>query len=265
MANVYQDLSFFENGDVVCIALTGDFAVKNNGPGIASNVSLTITVPTGLAFAAGMSSVDRGVLDEGTGIWTIGSLVAGETVDASFCFEITDDCQGPYTVQMDLTADECDCVLGNNSVCYILKGTSCCDIQNCTVIVDNIYTSDGTQTSPLRTWNGGGNALSAQSFSNFTIQGTGTITLNFDNNMVVAVSGEVRLDAGLGVYKLITSPAENTAATKGVVRNASNGALELITISHGAYADDTAAGVGSVPVGGHYYNTTTGAMHTRMS
>lgn len=31
------------------------------------------------------------------------------------------------------------------------------------------------------------------------------------------------------------------------------------------YADDTAAGVGAIPVGGHYFNSTTGAIHTRMS
>lgn len=37
------------------------------------------------------------------------------------------------------------------------------------------------------------------------------------------------------------------------------------TISHGDYADDTAAAAGSVPVGGHYFNTTTGVMHTRMT
>lgn len=33
----------------------------------------------------------------------------------------------------------------------------------------------------------------------------------------------------------------------------------------GAYADDTAAGVGGVAVGGLYYNTTNSALHTRMS
>lgn len=36
-------------------------------------------------------------------------------------------------------------------------------------------------------------------------------------------------------------------------------------LSHGDYADDTAAGADSVPVGGHYFNTTTGVMHTRMT
>lgn len=265
MANVYQNLSFYKDGDTYCIALTGDFAVKNNGPGIASNVVLTITVPSGLDIAAGMSAVDRGTFDEGTATWTIGSMVAGETVDASFCFEITDDCLGPYSVQMDITHDACDCTLENNSICYILDGVSCCDIQGCTIVVDNIYTTDGTQADPLRTWDGGGNALSMQSFSNVSIQGTGDLALNFDTDMEVAVSGTISLDSGGADYILLTAPPENTAGTKGLVRNVSTGALELITVSHGAYADDTAAGGGSVPVGGHYYNTTTGVMHTRMT
>jgi hypothetical protein len=265
MSTIHQNIKFYANGDVECILLSGEYAVRNNGPGIASNVVLTITLPAGLSFATGMSAVDRGSFDEGTGEWTIGSMIAAETVDASFCFEITDDCLGPYQVNMEVTSDECECVFSNNTICYILEGTSCCDLADCTFVVDNLYTTDGTQDDAVRTWSGGGNELVMQSFTDVGIQGSGTLVFNFDTDMLSEISGTVSFDSGTGTYILLTSPPDDPTHTKGLVRNIATGGIETLTISYGSYVDDAAAAGGSVPVGGHYYNTTNGVMHTRMS
>lgn len=50
----------------------------NNGPGTAANVSVDEQLPDGLAFVS--ANPEQGSFDPATGIWTIGALVAGSTV-----------------------------------------------------------------------------------------------------------------------------------------------------------------------------------------
>ncbi len=103
MANVIRQLGLFSDGDTFCIDLTGIYAVKNNGPGIATNVVVTITVPPGLIYVPSGSTVTHGVFDELTSTWTIGSLLNNESAEGSFCFEVADACLHPYEIVFDVT------------------------------------------------------------------------------------------------------------------------------------------------------------------
>jgi hypothetical protein len=56
----------------------------------------------------------------------------------------------------------------------------------------------------------------------------------------------------------------NVAGAVGNPQTLNKIAVVLYT-AYSPYANDAAAAAGGVPVGGHYYNTTTSFMHTRMA
>jgi len=120
-------------GDTFCIALDDDLipSVKNNGPQIATNIIVTITVPTGIEFLTGGSTISKGFFDEVLGKWNIGSLIKNESATASFCFEVTDACVLPYEIIFNVDSDACECQLNNNQLTATLDGISCCDVLEC--------------------------------------------------------------------------------------------------------------------------------------
>ena len=66
-----------DEGDVV----TYDITVTNNGPDVATNVSLTDLLPAGLTATGNNGTVDAGGAYNATsGLWTIGTLASGATV-----------------------------------------------------------------------------------------------------------------------------------------------------------------------------------------
>ena len=130
MADLTINLDYFTVGDTFEVTVSN---VKNNGPSVATGVKVTVTIPTGLAYVS--SSLDKGSYNTVTNVWTIGSLNKGESVDGTFTFQVTDDCEKPYTINFDVTTvTGCDSCLDNNNYCVVANGVSCCDIRGCTGI-----------------------------------------------------------------------------------------------------------------------------------
>lgn len=144
MADIIKDIDFIELNDTFCIDLDGDWIIKNKGPGLAQNVQVSLTLPSGISIQPSGSTVSKGTFDEMGLVWSVGSLLKNETATASFCFQVDDDCTAPWQIDFDLTSDACDCQLNNNSVCAQVKGLACCDVSDC---LDNIYRSIRTITA----------------------------------------------------------------------------------------------------------------------
>ena len=64
-----------EEGDTV----TFDITVTNSGPSDATNVSLTDLLPAGLTVTALNGGITQGSYDAATGLFSIGTLLVGET------------------------------------------------------------------------------------------------------------------------------------------------------------------------------------------
>lgn len=122
---VTQNIGYYEVG--TSITLNVDF-VKNNGPDIATGVEVEVTIPTGLVYNT--SSLEQGTFAGTT--WTVGSLIPGQTVSATFTFDVTDDCEGPWSVDFVVsTQTGCDSCLDNNTLCVVTSGISCCELSPC--------------------------------------------------------------------------------------------------------------------------------------
>lgn len=104
--------------------------VKNNGPDIASGVLVTLNIPTGLSYSS--SDLSQGSYDSANDRWSVGSLIPGQSVNGTFSFEITDDCQGPYTATFTTSVTSgCDSCFTNNQLTVITSGMACCDVRAC--------------------------------------------------------------------------------------------------------------------------------------
>lgn len=113
----------YQNGSQFTINV--DF-VKNAGPDTAIGVVVDVTIPDGVSYAS--SSLSQGTYNSGTNKWSVGSLLAGQSVSATFTFTVTDDCEGPYSITFDVTTTGgCDSCISNNSLCIVTSGFSCCD------------------------------------------------------------------------------------------------------------------------------------------
>jgi hypothetical protein len=144
------NIGLYKVGDTFNIQLDGVIfpSVRNLGPDIAKNTELTITLPAGLEFNAGQSTVPRGSFSEITGIWTLGSLLTGESLTPTFSFEIVDDCLDSYEIQFDITSDACDCNFENNTYTITASGLSCCKIGECMATANKISITTEEDYSP---------------------------------------------------------------------------------------------------------------------
>ena len=128
-----HNLGLFTIGDTFCIdidniAIPG---VRNNGPGIAQNVRVTLTIPAGIELVVDGSTVSKGIFSDITGIWSVGSLIKNEVATGSFCFEVIDDCDSPFIIEFNVDSDACECTISNNSFTVVASGISCCAMNNC--------------------------------------------------------------------------------------------------------------------------------------
>lgn len=128
-----KDINNYSIGDTFSIALDGVTfpSVRNNGPGLAKNVVLTITVPDGIIFSEGDSTVPRGSLDEDEGTWSVGTMLIGESLTPTFVFEVTDDCEDEYVISFLIESAVCDCNFDNNDFQITVSGQSCCRTNEC--------------------------------------------------------------------------------------------------------------------------------------
>jgi len=86
-------------GDTV----TFEIEVTNNGPAAATNVTLTDLIPDGLTATANNGDVSQGSYDDGSGLWTIGTLANGAT--ATLTIEgVVNGSQGGETIENTTTA-----------------------------------------------------------------------------------------------------------------------------------------------------------------
>jgi uncharacterized repeat protein (TIGR01451 family) len=102
-------------GDEVTFTVTLD----NNGPSEATSVEVTDLLPTGLTFVSATPS--PGTYDEGTGLWTVGSLADGATSTLDLVTSV--DQAGVITNIATITAsDQPDLTPGNNSASASVSG-----------------------------------------------------------------------------------------------------------------------------------------------
>ncbi|HEY6942292.1 DUF7507 domain-containing protein [Dokdonella sp.] len=104
--------------------VTYAITVVNAGPNDATNVSVDDLLPAGLVFVSATPS--QGVYDDNVGLWTIGSVAAGDSVALQIIATVT--LPGDITNTATVDADEHDPNTTNNTGGVTLNGQSA-DIQ----------------------------------------------------------------------------------------------------------------------------------------
>ncbi len=100
-------------GDVITFTIT----VKNNGSFDTTGVIVTDVLPTGYTFGVATPSV--GTYDSGTGLWTIGALTNGTTVNMTITATVL--ATGLYSNTATITANDLgDPITANNSQTVIV-------------------------------------------------------------------------------------------------------------------------------------------------
>ncbi len=115
-------MSFYTNNDIICIPIP----LKNNGVETATNIKVTITIPSGLVF----NSINLPIGTwNGVDEWQISTLDSGISTQAILCVKVTDTMLLPATVTWIVTADNIDPNALNNQSEYVING--CKDIVKC--------------------------------------------------------------------------------------------------------------------------------------
>ena len=117
---------------LICVGseVTAPITVCNSNPTQSiPEVYVTVTLPKGVQFVG--SDLPRGVYDQVTKIWSVGTLSKAECISGSFRFLITDDRYGKYKFNYSIstTAGCADCK--DASGCAELQGLSCSQILKC--------------------------------------------------------------------------------------------------------------------------------------
>lgn len=154
MITVTKEIGLYKNGDQICVEVT---KIQNNSDEAISNVEVAVNVPAGLEYSQG--SFPQGAYDTINDKWLVGTLAAGADLIATFCFTITDQTKGDYTITFTISAPEacaeCD---SSRQFCVVLTGTSCSDFLECGSL-DYSTTEQDTGTKDIdgksiyqRTW-----------------------------------------------------------------------------------------------------------------
>jgi uncharacterized repeat protein (TIGR01451 family) len=98
--------------------------VRNNGPSAAGGVRASVPVPGGLSFES--ATPERGTYDPLTGLWTIGTLQAGEEVRLVSALRVVRS--GPSTVHVTRTGTEPDPNRANDTAAAVLNGPDAADV-----------------------------------------------------------------------------------------------------------------------------------------
>lgn len=102
--------------------------VTNNGPDVASGVSVSDTLPTGLTFQSVISTSQGSIGSNGT--WTVGSLNAGQTASAVIRVQVNENAPSEVRNCAKATSTSNDPDLTSNDACALITPTqpSCsCD------------------------------------------------------------------------------------------------------------------------------------------
>jgi uncharacterized repeat protein (TIGR01451 family) len=221
------NIGFYQNGDTFTVPV--DF-VKNNGPDTASGVTVTLTIPDGITYQS--SGLSQGSYN--LGVWTVGTLIPGQSVSATFTFTVTDDCESPWTIEFDVaTSGGCDGCLTNNNLCIVTNGVSCCDFSGCgdpeiqtvavaahTVLVtENTFLADATSNvvaftlpTPAAAYNS--TTLKGQTFTFKVVEFSNAVTVTTPSgklvdNSTIAAAGTVYNFAGVGDSITVVSDGTN--------------------------------------------------------
>ncbi len=109
-------------------SVTFTIVVKNNGPGLANDISVTDTLPSGLSYIS--SSTSQGSYDEITGIWSVGMLTPTNTATLSLNVQISPFVSG--IIQNCATTSDAyasDPYTSNNIACANINVQRIADLQ----------------------------------------------------------------------------------------------------------------------------------------
>jgi uncharacterized repeat protein (TIGR01451 family) len=94
-------------------ALTYTIQVTNNGPSVASGVTVTDTLPTDITFDS--YSASQGTFDDATGVWSAGNLADGASASLSLFVTVNPDAQATLLNSVEVASDDPDPIPGNNT------------------------------------------------------------------------------------------------------------------------------------------------------
>lgn len=97
------------NGDIRCIKIPA----RNLSSGLASNVEVRLTIPSGLIVHTFVPQV--GTYDNTTKIWKVGDLQPLTSVFADMCLKVTDISRQPFYVKRFISVNGSDSVTANNT------------------------------------------------------------------------------------------------------------------------------------------------------
>lgn len=130
------------NGTVLsCLLDSGELlpaVATNNSPSQSkTSVLVTFTLPPGLAFELTQTNAPtQGTFDPGTGVWTVGTMLALTTESFDLEVIVTDSTLRPWTISYTVTCDTCpDDDPSNDTATRSFDATfSCEDFDNCTTL-----------------------------------------------------------------------------------------------------------------------------------
>jgi len=136
------------NGITICVPIE---QITNTSDIDIAGFELQVVIPTGLAYSA-TSTFQKGVYNITTNVWEVGTLLAGETLTAIMCFDITDETLLDYKVSF-VPSSTTACDLSNASYCVTITGLSCSDALTCLTAVQDEFAPLDMDTSVTLTEN----------------------------------------------------------------------------------------------------------------
>jgi uncharacterized repeat protein (TIGR01451 family) len=204
--------------------VTYTVTVTNAGPNDATNVSVDDLLPAGLVFVSATAS--QGIYDDNVGLWTIGSVAAGDSVTLQIVATVT--LPGDITNTATVDADEHDPNGANNTGGVTLNGQSA-DIQ---VVkgVDNANPVRGDQvTFTITATNNGPSAATGVVINDLLPVGLSFVSATASQGTYDNLTGAWTIGAmaasGAGATKTLTIVAD-VDTDSGFTNTASLGAID---------------------------------------
>ena len=106
------------NGDT----FTWTINVNNNSVIPVTGVATSVTLPAGVTYISHV--VTKGSYDDGTGVWTVGSLAVGASATLTITVEVADATLQPFTASAVVAGNEFESYILNN-IGSSVKGGGC--------------------------------------------------------------------------------------------------------------------------------------------
>ena len=221
-----------DEGDVVTFEIT----VTNDGPGDATNVDLTDLIPAGLTATANNGGITQGSYDAATGLFSIGTLLVGET--ATLTIEGTVDAgEGGNTITNTTTAATGDQVdpstVGDDLEETVAVGIPAADLVTVKTLASGDATPDegDTVTFDITVTNSGPDGATSVSLMDLLPAG---LTATAVNGTVTQGS----YDAATGIFTIgsLASGATATLTLEGTV-DAGEGGNTITNVTTAAAGD----------------------------